>query len=160
MTDMMSYKIPEPEFEKLFRVETVLKEVYPLGEVGTGYSEITTVNGGKIEGIINGEIMDFGGDWGLLHSDVVNELNAKYLMKTADGEFISMTSKGKLLMSMDEMAAGAEEGVLDPSEYYFRSVIGFETGAEQYKWLNNIVAFAMMMITPEGNVCMDVYKLK
>lgn len=160
MKDMMSYNIPEPGFEKLFRVETRLDNVYPLGDVGTGYSEITTINGGKVIGDVNGEIMNFGGDWGLLHSETVNLLNAKYLIKTDDDAFISMSSKGKLLMSMEQMQQGASVGVPEPTEYYFRSSIEFQTGAGKYKWLNNIVAFAMMMITPDGNVCLDVYKLK
>lgn len=159
MTDMKDYVIPEPQFEKLFRMESVLRDVYPLGEIGTGYSEITAISGGKASGVVNGEILDFGGDWGLLHSGDVNILNAKYLIKTCDGAFISVSSKGRLLMGMEEMEQGETEGAPDPSSYYFRSSIEFSTGAEQYQWLNTIVAFAMMIITDEGNVCLDVYKL-
>lgn len=44
-------------------------------------------------------------------------------------------------------------------DYYFRQTIKLTAGAEQYFWLNEIVAVGASVITPEGNVCLDVYKL-
>lgn len=157
---MMNHVIPEPEFEKLFRLETKLKDTYPLGDIGPGYSEIVTISGGKAEGIVNGEIMDFGADWGLLYSGNVNVLDTKCLLQTDDGAFISISYRGRMIMTLEEMDECAVNGVPDPSEYYFRTSVEFSTGAEKYKWLNDIVAFAMVIMTPEGNVCMDIYKLK
>lgn len=150
------YKIPEPGFEKIFRAEVLLKDPFPLGETGVGYQEIVAVSGGRFEGEINGEIMDFGGDWGLLHSSRVNELNTKYLLKTDDGVFISVECSGKLIMEYDDMANVSGE---DDGDYYFRQTIRFTTGEEKYCWLNEIVAVAASIITPEGNVCLDVYKM-
>lgn len=153
------YKLPEPEFEKIFRAEALLKDAWSLGDIGTGYSEIVAVKGGTFEGIINGTIMDFGGDWGLLYNDSVNVIDTKYLLKTDDGAFISVVSKGRLIMDYETMERGSTGELIDPGDYYFRTSIEFTTGAEQYKWLNHIVAFAVTMITPEGNICLDAYQL-
>ena len=154
---IMDYKIPEPELEKLFRAKVLLDNPWSLGDIGTGYSEIVAVRGGSFEGKINGSIMNFGGDWGLLHSENVNILDTKYLLRTEDDAFIAVSCKGRLIMDMETMSG---EEYVAPEKYYFRTNIEFSTGAESYKWLNNIVAFAMTIITEEGDVCLDVYRLK
>ena len=71
--------LPKPEFEKLFTATIELGDEYALGETGRGYSEITPVTGGTAAGIINGSILPFGGDWGLLHSETVNMLDTNIL---------------------------------------------------------------------------------
>ena len=154
------YKIPKPAFEKLFRAEVLLDDPWPLGEIGTGYSEIVAVRGGRFEGEINGQIMDFGGDWGLLHSGNVNVMDTRYLLETDDGAYISIKCRGRLIMDMDTMQGGVEDGLPDPEYYYFRTTVELTTGDDKYKYLNDIVAFAVTIITEEGNVCLDVYELK
>lgn len=153
-------KLPAPKLEKLCRAEVLLLDAYPLGEIGTGYSEIVAVTGGSVEGQINGKILAFGGDWGLLHSGNVNELNTRFLIETDDGVYISVESKGKLIMDMETMeqvSTGNPDGVRD---YYFRTNVSFKAGAEKYRWLNDKVAFAVAAITDEGNVIQDVYILQ
>ncbi|MCQ4636725.1 DUF3237 domain-containing protein [Anaerovorax odorimutans] len=150
------YELPTPDFEKLFRAEVLLSDPFPLGEAGGGYREIVAVTGGSFEGAINGEILDFGGDWGLLHSDTINELNTKYLLKTDDGAYISVECSGKLIMDYEDMT-GSGDG--DNADYYFRQTIRFTAGEKKYSWLNEIVAVAVSVITPDGNVCLDAYKL-
>lgn len=157
---LSEYKLPLPAFRKLFRAEVLLDDPWPLGEIGTGYSEIVAIRGGRFEGEINGQIMDFGGDWGLLHSESRNIMDTRYLLKTDDDAFISIKCNGRLIMDMDTMQGSGEEGFLDPSDYYFRTTVELTTGASKYKWLNDIVAFAITMITEEGNVCLDVYGLE
>ncbi|MDO4353252.1 MAG: DUF3237 domain-containing protein [Clostridia bacterium] len=155
--NIMEYKIPEPAFEKLFRIETLLGDPWPLGDIGTGYSEIVAVRGGSFTGKVNGKVKAFGGDWGLLYDNEVNVIDTKYLLQTDDNEYITVACRGRLIMDMTTME---KCGSFDPEDYYFRTSIEFTTGAEKYKWLNNIVAFAMTIITEEGNVCLDVYQLK
>lgn len=158
--NMKEYKIPAPEFEKIFRAEVILGDAWPLGEIGTGYSEIIAVKDGKVEGRVNGKIMDFGGDWGLLHSEFVNVIDTKYLIQTEDREFISVACKGRMIMDRETMLKGCTGELIDPTEYYFRTNVEFSTGSEKYKWLNDIVAFAITMMTEEGNICLDAYELK
>ncbi len=154
------YEIPLPGLKKLFRAEVILDKTYPLGDVGTGYSEIVTITGGRFEGELNGSILDFGGDWGLLHSETVNVMDTRYLFKTEDGALISINCRGRLIMSRAFMASMENDQSLHGEDCYFRQTIEFSTGAEKYKWLNGIVSIGMTIITPEGNVCMDVYQLE
>lgn len=160
MMDSCGCRMPQPEAEKLFSAEVILKDAWPLGEIGTGYSEIVAVAGGRVEGRINGKIMDFGGDWGLLHSEAVNVIDTRFLVSTEDGEFIAVSSRGKMIMDRETMQRGCSGELIDPSEYYFRTYIDFTAGAEQYRWLNDILAFAVVMMTAEGNILMDVYEIK
>lgn len=155
---MRKYTIPEPGLEKLLRAEVLLGEAFPLGEVGSGYQEIVPVIGGRFEGIISGEVMNLGADWGLLYNDNINDLNTKYLFKTDDDAYISVECSGKLVMSMEEMMAAEGDAATD-DEYYFRQTIKLTTGDKRYFWLNEIVAIGTSIITPEGNVCLDVYKI-
>ncbi|MCI8646939.1 MAG: DUF3237 domain-containing protein [Firmicutes bacterium] len=155
---LVDYQLPLPGFEKLFRAQVLLGDTYPLGEIGSGYQEIVAITGGSFEGVINGQIMNLGADWGLLYNETVNELNTRYLLKTDDGAFISVECGGKLIMSMEDMMRedGTQTGDAD---YYFRQTVKLTAGAEQYRWLNEIVAIGVSAIIAGGNLCLDVYKL-
>lgn len=154
------YILPGPEFQKLFTALVELGDEYVLGETGRGYSEITPVTGGNVAGKLNGEIMDFGGDWGLLHSNTVNMLDTKYIVRTDDEAYISVECTGILDMDYDTMVKVSSGEEMSPSEYYFRHSVKFTAGDERYQWLNKIVAFGIAMITPDNNVYTDVYMLK
>ena len=154
------YILPKPEFEKLFTATVELGDEYVLGETGRGYSEITPVTGGNAEGVIKGSILPFGGDWGLLHSETVNMLDTKYIIRTDDDAYISVECTGILDMDYDTMVAVSDGKDMDHAEYYFRHSIRFTAGDEKYLWLNKIVAFGIAMITPDNNVYTEVYRLK
>ena len=154
------YTLPEPEFEKLFAAAVELGDEYVLGETGRGYSEITPVTGGTATGIINGSILPFGGDRGLLHSETVNLLDTKYIIRTDDDAYISVECTGILDMDYDTMVAVSEGKDMEPAEHYFRHSIRFTAGDEKYLWLNRTVAFGIAMITPDNNVYTEVYRLK
>ena len=116
--------------------------------------------GGNAAGAINGSILPFGGDWGLLHSETVNLLDTKYIIRTDDDAYISVECTGVLDMDYDTMVAVSEGKDMDPAEYYFRHSIRFTAGDEKYLWLNRIVAFGIAMITSDNNVYTEVYRLK
>ncbi len=126
------YTLKAPEFEKLFTATVELGDEYVLGETGKGYSEITPVTGGNAAGVINGSILPFGGDWGLLHSDTVNLLDTKYIISTDDDAYISVECTGILDMDYDTMVAVSEGKDMDPAEYYFRHSIRSTAGNEKY----------------------------
>lgn len=103
--------------------------------------------------------MPFGADWGL-ESGGTNILDARYLLKTDDGAFISLNTAGTMTMETDILENMMAEDYTDPSSYYFREHLFFETGDVRYQWLNSIIAFAVMGITENGNVCYDAYIVK
>jgi hypothetical protein len=50
---------------------------------------------------------------------------------------------------MEKVNAGQ---FVDPSEYYFRTSVAFETAAARYDWLNRIIAVGTGSRPPEGPV--------
>lgn len=153
------YDIPAPSFEKIFRVEIMLGDVYPLGETGKGYSEIVEVTGGSFEGKISGTVVSLGADWGLLYDEDINAMDNRIVLKTDDDCYIRMDCSGRLILSQEAMMKGAEGEEVSPYSYYFRQNVELTAGTEKYSWVNRSVFFSSAMITPEGNVCLDVYKL-
>ena len=69
-------------------------------------------------------------------------INVRTLLETDDGALIGMTYQG-LRHGPKEIidAIGRGESV-NPSAYYMRVSLTFETAAEQYGWLNRVVAVA------------------
>lgn len=67
---------------------------------------------------LNGEIMNFGGDRGLIHSDSINEINTRYLLRNDDGWFISIRCREKLIMNMTDMEEVCEDEAAPPSDLY------------------------------------------
>ena len=51
-----------------------------------------------------------------------------------------MSYRGMNSITPDIVQRLMDGETVDPSEYYFRITPVFETGAEQYGWLNSIVA--------------------
>ncbi len=50
------------------------------------------------------------------------------------------------------------EGPVDPSEYYFRTAVFFETGAEPHLWLNRILAVGCG-IPRKGGIVYDIHQI-
>jgi Protein of unknown function (DUF3237) len=56
---------------------------------------------------------------------------------------------------MERMNAGQ---FVDPSEYYFRTSVAFETAAPKYDWLNRIIAIGTGSRPPEGPIY-DIFEV-
>ena len=57
------------------------------------------------------------------------------------------------------MARLAQGEIVDPSEYYFRVAPMFETGAERYAWLNNILAVGVGERLPPNMVRYSIFEI-
>ena len=114
-----------------------------LGTVPHGNRTVVPVTGGHFEGLrLRGEILSGGGDWLLLRSDNVLELDLRITLETDDGALISMRSFGLRHGPPEVLAALARGESVDPSTYYFRTAARFETSAPQYEFLNRLIAIA------------------
>ena len=106
-----------------------------LGTVPHGIRSIVPVTGGSFEGPrLRGKVLPGGGDWLLLRSDGVLELDLRITLETDDHALIYMTFQG--LRHGD----------------YFRTLPRFETSAETYAFLNRIVTVGVGETRPEGAV--------
>ena len=122
---------------------TVTLDVGPAQRLGTvphGTRSIVPVTGGEFEGPqLRGKVLSGGGDWLLLRSDAVLELDLRITLETDDHALIHMTFQGLRHGPPDVFAALGRGEVVDPASYYFRTLPRFETSAERYAFLNRII---------------------
>lgn len=99
--------------------------------------------GGSFEGPeLRGEVLPGGGDWALFRPDGVMVLDVRLTLRTHDGTLVHMSYGGRWVTPSElrgDVADPVKRSQVDPAGYYFRTSPLFETGSEQYAWLNDIV---------------------
>lgn len=137
----------------LMTVNIVAAPVQQLGAVPYGVRTFVPVAGGDFDGPrLHGKVLPGGGDWLLLRSDNVLELDLRITLETDDHALIYMTFQGMRHGPSEVIAAFSRGEVVDPARYYFRTVPRFETSAESYAFLNRIVAIGVGETRPPGAV--------
>jgi hypothetical protein len=123
-----------------------------IGATPHGTRRIIYVKGGSVTGPkLKGEVLPGGGDWLLARPDGALELDVRGTLRTDDGHLIYVYYRGILHAPpaiFQRMQQGERD--IDPAEYYFRTTPVFETGSEQYGWLNRIVSVGVGRRTPSG----------
>ena len=74
------------------------------------------------------------------------------MLRTDDQQLIYVTCGGIFDISPEKRERMRTGGGVDPSEYYFRTAVTFETGADKYRWLNRLFAVGVGRRTPAGMV--------
>ena len=131
-----------PAFEFLFTLSAEVGEIVTMGAAPLGERRVVQITGGSFEGpLMRGEVMG-GADWQIVRDDSVIELDARYAIKEARGGIVQVVSQGMRHGPPDVLARlGCGEDV--PSDqYYFRTIMRFETGASDLFWLNKTIAVA------------------
>jgi hypothetical protein len=124
-----------------------------LGTVAHGTRIIVPVTGGDFAGPrLRGRILPGGGDWLLLRSDGVLELDLRITLETDDHALIYMSFQGLRHGPPEVIAALGRGEAVDPASYYFRTVLRFETSTEQYAFLNRMIAVGVGETRPDGAV--------
>jgi hypothetical protein len=137
----------------LMTLQVAVSPPQKLGAVPHGTRTIAPIARGTFEGPrLRGKVLPGGGDWTLLRSDGVLELDLRIALETDDGALISMTSFGLRHGPPDVLAALARGESVDPSKYYFRTAPRFETSAPQYAFLNQVIAIASGDRRPTGPI--------
>jgi hypothetical protein len=128
----------------LMTLQVVVSPPQKVGAVPHGARVIAPIAGGTFEGPrLRGKVLPGGGgDWTLLRSDGVLELDLRVTLETDDGALIYMTSFGLRHGPPEILAAIARGETVDPSTYYFRTTPRFETSAPSYAFLNRVIAIA------------------
>ena len=124
-----------------------------LGAVPHGIRSIVLVSGGDFEGPrLRGKVLPGGGDWLLLRSDGVLELDLRITLETDDHALIYMTFQGVRHGPPDAIAALSRGENVDPASYYFRTLPRFETSSDKYAFLNRIITIGFGEARPDGAV--------
>jgi predicted ester cyclase len=118
--------------------------------------------GGSFEGPrLRGEVLAGGGDWALFRPGGSMALDVRLTLRTDDGALVHMTYGGRWIVPPGlraELADPAERYRVDPARYYFRTNPLFETGAERYAWLNDIVCAGSARLV-EGGIAYEVAQI-
>ena len=121
----------------LFTMALDVAGMQPIGATPTGNRRIGLVAGGTFEGArLRGKVLPGGADWIVVRSDGVATLDVRLVLETHDGAAIGMTYRGLRhgpAEVMDKLNRGEP---VDPSTYYFRIAVTFETASATHAWLN------------------------
>ncbi|MVU82760.1 DUF3237 family protein [Nocardia sp. ET3-3] len=89
---------------------------------------------------LRGAIRPGGGDWLTMGKDLICRLDVRATLRTDDGEYLYLTATGRVALTdpaaMQRYMAGE---TLRGEDIRARTLPVFETGAEQYSWLNGTV---------------------
>lgn len=143
----------------LFELSIDIDAPQPVGATPAGKRYIAYVREGRFNGPqLAGRVLPGGGDWVIVRSDHVFQLDVRITLETDDGALIYTTYRGARHGSADVMRRIAAGVPVNAEEYYFRTTPYFETAAERYAWLNGIVAVGIGQDRP-GGVTYQVHRI-
>lgn len=143
----------------LFTLTLHAAGVQAIGATPNGNRRIGLVAGGSFQGErLRGTVLPGGADWIIVRPDGATALDVRIVLQTDDGAAIGMTYRGMRHGPQAVMERMNRGETVDPSEYYFRTSVAFETAAAKYDWLNRIIAIGTGRRPPEGPVY-DVFEV-
>jgi hypothetical protein len=117
-----------------------LESILKFGATPYGERRIINILGGTVEGPkLKGRVLQGGADWQIVRSDGVVDLRARYTVETDTGGHILVNSEGLRHGPPEVMERLARDETVDPSLYYFRAFMRFETADPKAAWLNRIL---------------------
>src|SRR6516164_1295364 len=126
---------------RLMILQVAIAGPQKIGAVPHGTRITAPIASGSFEGpLLRGRVLPGGGDWTLLRSDGVLELDLRVTLETDDGALIHLSSFGLRHGPPEVIAALGRGEKVDPSAYYFRTTPRFETGDPRYAFLNRLLA--------------------
>lgn len=143
----------------IFRIRADLADILSFGRTPQGERRVINILGGEVCGPkLEGRILPGGADWQIIRADGAADIQARYSIETKRGARILVTSEGLRHGPPDVMAKLARGEPIDPSLYYFRTVMRFETSDREADWLNRILALARGAREMKA-VRLDVYEV-
>ena len=141
----------DPTLEFVFEVIASLEEPLIFGNTGIGERRIIGITGGTVTGPeLQGVVLPGGADWQLVRSDGMSDIHARYTLQADDGALIYIDAPGMREASPTVIARINAGEIVDPSEYYFRTVPRIETASEKYAWMNRRLFVCKGVRLPRG----------
>jgi hypothetical protein len=127
--------------QPIFTIQAELDDMLRFGGTPYGERRVINITGGKVCGArLNGRILPGGADWQIVRADGAADIRARYTIESADGALVLVNSEGLRHGPPDVIAQVGRGEAVDPSLYYFRTALRFETAAPALAWMNKILA--------------------
>jgi Protein of unknown function (DUF3237) len=128
----------------LCTLEVDVGDITSLGGGPYGERRFVPLLGGRVEGPgINGVIVPGGADWQVARADGVLDIDAHYSLLLDDGARVEVRSVGMRHGPAEVLARLGRGEDVDPAEYFFRTVVRFQTGSSRVAHLNRTIAIAV-----------------
>ncbi len=118
-----------PELKFAFTIVAEVDPGLPIERRGDESLEIIPITGGTVRGAVNGEVQRGGADWCLFRNDGALNVEARYWVRTDEGDIIDVVNVGRI---SPEAPEGAAHGL-------FMSTPQFRTTAPALQWLTQRV---------------------
>jgi len=146
--------------EPIFTIHAELSAILNLGHTPYGERRIIDIVGGSVRGRkLNGRVLPGGADWQIVRADGAADIKARYTIETDAGARILVNSDGLRHGPPEVLERLARGDNVDPSLYYFRTAMRFETSDPAFDWLNRILALARGKREARA-VQIDVYEVE
>jgi len=143
LSSMLPPELAELRYRPLFIFQIAVKAPSIVGATPGHDRRIGEITGGRFEGErLRGTILSGGSDWQSLRQDGATTLNVRLVMQTDDDQLIAVRYRGVRHGPKEVLARIGRGENVNPSEYYMRATLYFETSSEKYDWLNRVVTVA------------------
>lgn len=127
---------PPPFLTYAFSAHVDVASPVEQGEIDGGLKRFIPIRGGTVAGPrLNGTILDGGGDWQTIFPGGLTRLEARYFIKSADGDVIGIHNLGLRLASAEVTDRIARGDAVPADSYYFRCAPVFDPPAGEHGWL-------------------------
>lgn len=148
-----------PTLQPMTRIACEVGPVVTLGVAKHGERRYVPLRGGTVSGPeLSGTVVDGGVDWQIQRADGVLDIAAHYVIRADDGALIEVQSDGMRHASSEVMARLARGEPVRREEYFFCTVMRFQTGATAWLHLNKVLALACGQ-REASRVLLDVYRI-
>ena len=119
------------------------------------------VTGGRVEGpTLKGELVPgTTADWLRVEADGTSHMDVRLVMRTDKGQSFYMHYSGVRSGPPEVLAKLGSGAAVDPSEYYFRIAVRFETADPELAWLNRVLGIGVGQRPPTGPTY-DIYVVR
>jgi hypothetical protein len=148
-----------PKLMAMAQVRCAVGAMVSLGAAKYGERRYVPLLGGTVSGPeLNGRVVEGGVDWQVHRSDGVLDIAAHYVIRADDGGLIEVQSDGMRHGPAEVMARLGRGEAVARDEYFFRTLMRFQSGAPAWTHLNKVMALAVGQ-REAGLVVLDVYRI-
>jgi hypothetical protein len=116
-----------------------VSEPLTVGPTDKGVRRVVPILGGRVSGPeLHGTVLPLGEDFQLLRSDTVSELHARYVVRTDDGDLVTVDNRALRVAEADVLARLNRGDEVDPAAVYFRCAPRLE-GSGRWSWLSELI---------------------